>query len=253
MIALGYRAEEVQYPLGKGRYRPGDALPWLLICAIPRLSEEPDALYDELIAFAARRPAAPMREHYLALFGWLADRLRRPLWIERSGASIEYLGSLVELYPAARFVHIHRDGLEAALSIQAHPYFRAGIALVYGLLGPGTDLRENLRRAAETPPPLWAVGRFWSEQVLRGVSALPRLDRSQYLMVRFEDLIAKPREVLREIAGFFELPPSDGFLDRASALVGEAPPPRFPALSPAEREELSAACRPGQLALGRAS
>lgn len=43
-----------------------------------------------------------------------------------------------------------------------------GIALVYGLLGQGADLRENLRRAAETSPPLWAVGRFWSEQVLIG-------------------------------------------------------------------------------------
>ena len=87
--------------------------------------------------------------------------------------------------------------------------------------------------------------------MLAGFRALPKLDRDQYLAVRFEDLIADPATVLEPVARFLELPPDDGFVDRAAALVHGVPPARFPHLTPAEQEELAAACRPGQVLLGR--
>jgi hypothetical protein len=89
------------------------------------------------------------------------------------------------------------------------------------------------------------------EQLLHGFAALPRLDHSQYLDVRFEDLVERPAEIVAELADFFELAPDDGFADRAAALVRGAPPTRFASLAHDEQCALVEACRPGQVLLRR--
>ena len=66
VLRRGYRVEEIVYPFavegepGGGRYAEGDALPWILVALLPRLSDAPDAL------FRAAVPAG----------GWLADLSR---------------------------------------------------------------------------------------------------------------------------------------------------------------------------------
>ena len=96
------------------------------------------------------------------------------------------------------------------------------------------------------------VGQYWSDQILHGFRALARLDRDQYLEVRFEDLLTQPRATLEQISDHLELPSDRGFLDRAAALVRGFPEARFASLPAEEREELRRACRPGQVLLGRA-
>ncbi len=253
VLARGHSPDEVQYPIDRPgmRFRRGDPIPWLLVAMLPRLTPDPDALFDEFIAYASTRPEQPLAEHYRQLFAWVARRFGRRVWIERGGGALDFLGDLASLYPNAKFVHIHRDGGEAALSLRAHPFFRMAIALVYGLFPTGRDPEAATTYVIDHPPPLWAAGRFWSDQVLHGFRALPKLDRAQYLEVRFEDLIAHPASVLEPIAAFFELPPDDGFVSHGTALIRGVPPARGTALSPAEREELASACRPGQLLLGR--
>ena len=78
VIKRGYPVEEVTYPFADdneaksplGRYRRGEALPWLLVSMLPALEAPPDRLFDELIAFAKTRSQASPRDHYLALFDW---------------------------------------------------------------------------------------------------------------------------------------------------------------------------------------
>jgi hypothetical protein len=157
------------------------------------------------------------------------------------------------LYPEARFVHIHRDGHEAALSIRGHPFFRLGVAMFMDLFPDTEDPEAAVTEVIDTPPPCWAVGRYWSDQVLRGFSALPMLDRSQFLQVRFEDVVTSPATALAEIASFFELGDDGDFVARGSALVRGVPAARFGSLSPHEQDELRDACRPGQILLGRSA
>ena len=253
VMARGHSPDEVQYPIDRPgmRYERGDKIPWLLISMVPRLSEDPDALFDELLAYASTLPEQSLAAHYRALFEWVAARFERPVWVERGGGALAFLEDLIALYPDARFVHIHRDGHEAALSLRAHPFFRMAIALLFGLFPADLDPAAATTYVIDNPPPLWAAGRFWCDQVLAGFRALPKLDRDQYLAVRFEDLIADPATVLEPVARFLELPPDDGFVNRAAALVRGVPPARFPHLTPAEQEDLAAACRPGQVLLGR--
>jgi hypothetical protein len=104
---------------------------------------------------------------------------------------------------------------------------------------------------ASRPPPE-VFGRYWVDQVLHGYRALRGIDARCYAEVRFEDLVARPSEVLGEIASFFELPEGGGWIARAAALVRGVPALRVPELDRAQREELVAACRPGQVLLGRA-
>jgi hypothetical protein len=266
VLRRGYAVEEVSYPFGRGRFARGDTMPWILVSMLPRLSDDPDRLFGEVVAFTRALPEQPLREHYPALFAWLARRSGRAFAIERSGSSIDYLASLHDFFPDARFLHIHRDGREAALSMREHHAYRVPISLMYDApvasgrrpseLGP-IDF-EALPRADDpisqilaSRPPVAAFGRYWSDQVLRGCDAAPRIEPGHFCALRFEDLVARPHETLAEVAKFFELADAGAWLDGGAALVRGAPPLRFGSLAPDEQSALDAACRPGMQRLGR--
>lgn len=258
LLALGYRAPEIIYPFDRPgvRWQPGDPMPWLCNSMLPRLTDDPDALYDEMIAWAEAAPTRTMAEHYRELFAWLTQRAGGSVWVERSGASIEYLDELARLFPEARFVHLHRDGPEAALSMRAHPFFRTGMALLFQQVPPEVattgDLPTILAYAAEHLPPYATAGRYWSDQVLRGYRALPAIDADRWLDVAFEELVTDPAGQLARIATFLDLPEDEGFPDRGAALLDAPPRLRAPDLDAADAAELAEACRPGQVLLGRA-
>lgn len=268
VLERGYPVPEVTYPYDAAgaRFPRGKGLPWILGTTLPELSDHPDALYDELREFTSVLPPRPAAEQHRALFQWITDRIGRSVWVERSGAAIDYLGDLDAAFPGARFVHIHREGEEAALSMREHHAFRLAVMLVYRL-PPGTgsspdaleafaraeDEADEIGRLLASRPPAEYFGRFWTDQVLRGFRALARLDPARYREVRFEDLLARPEEVLEEVAGFLALPdPAGGWRGKAAALVRGAPASRAAALPAAERERLREVCRPGNVLLGRA-
>jgi hypothetical protein len=265
-LRRGYPVEEVVYPFGRGRFRRGEPMPYLAGACLPRLAEDPDALLDALVAFASDLPAAPAPEQFRRLFAWLAERHGRRFWMERSGSSIDYLPQLAEAFPEARFLHLHRDGRESALSMREHHAYRVPICLLYGVpvadgrpaaeLGaidfaaePRSDDPISLILASR--PPAAGFGRYWSDQLVRGLSVRDALG-SRYLELSFEDLVAKPRESLARVADFFALP-GGGWLERGAALVRSAPPARFPSLPAEEARALAAACAPGEALLGRSS
>jgi hypothetical protein len=262
-LRRGYPVEEVVYPFGRGRFRRGEPMPYLAGACLPRLSEEPDALLDELVAFAAALPPAPPAEQYRRLFAWLAQRHGRGFWIERSGSSIEYLPALAAAFPEARFLHLHRDGRETALSMREHHAYRVPISLLYR--APVEDGRQAtdfgaidfaaeplpgdpISRILEARPPAEFFGRYWSDQLVRGLPAAAELPPGRWLALRFEDLLEKPEDALRRAALHLELP-GGAWILRAAALVRRAPAARYSALSAEEAQRLAEACRPGEAAL----
>jgi len=265
VLERGYDVPEVTYPFAApgARFDRKSGVPWVLGVTLPRLSNEPDALYDAVCAWLAQQPARPPAAHAAALFDWLMQRTARTVWVERSGGALDYLGDLDARFAGARFLHIHRAGEEAAISMREHHAYRLAIMLTFQL-APGTGRStEELRRSApdddrigqllESRPSAEYFGRFWTEQVRRGMAAVPKLDPRCYHALRFEDLVARPREVIREVAEFLELPNARGaWLEAAAALVRGAPPSRARELPPDEAERLREACRPGNALLGRA-
>lgn len=264
VLRRGYEVPEVVYPFGSpgARYGPDDAIPWALAIAIPRITDAPDALFDELLAWVEALPTQTLSCHYRAICDWLTRRLGRECWVERSGSSIDYLGELREFFPDARFVHIHRDGREAALSMREYPVLRLAVAVMYGLLGEIEYSHDGLvaleksdpdaiDRLLETRPPIELYGRYWSDQIRRGHAAMEGLAPEAFLDVRFEDLVVRPREVIARIAGFLEIGAEDEWIGRAVALVRGLPERRHPSLDPDEQERLDAACRDAMALLGR--
>jgi hypothetical protein len=263
VLRRGYPVEEVVYPFGRGRYRRGEPMPYLAGACLPRLSGDPDALLDALRAFAEALPPAPAAEQHRRLFAWLAEGRGRPRWIERSGSSVEYLPALAEQFPGARFLHLHRDGPETALSMREHHAYRLPISLLYRATvearrapvdprpidfaaAPRDDDAISRILAARPPPALF--GRYWSDQLVRGLVARAALGPGRYAELAFEDLVARPRQALEGVARFFGLA-TGGWLERAAALVRGAPPHRTPAAH--EAAGLADACRPGAALLGR--
>jgi hypothetical protein len=263
VLRRGHRVPEVVYPFGAPgmRHARGEPIPWILGIAIPRVSSDPDAFFDALIREAESLPPRPLSLHYAHLFAWIARRLDKKLWIERSGSSIGTLGELSELFPGARFVHLHRDGREAAISMRDYAVLRLAVALMNGMLGPleySHDALEALERRdpgaidrlIASPAPIELFGRYWGGQIEQGYAALRALPPESFLDVRFEDLLADPRRELGRIADFFELGGGD-WIARAAALVDREPPRRFASLSADEQRRLEAACRPAMSLLGR--
>ncbi|MEE3326747.1 MAG: sulfotransferase [Myxococcota bacterium] len=277
VIKRGYPVEEVTYPFADdseagsrpGRYRRGDALPWLLVSMLPRLADPPDLLFDELLAFARSRPPTPARDHYLALFDWLTERMDRDYWVERSGSSIDYAADLTSLYPEAHFVHLHRSGPEVALSMREHHAYRLPISLIYDApLAKGLRVSElpppdfesppepqdTVSRILEAHPPAEYFGRYWSDQITRGQPALAQLPSERLLPVTFEEMVSDPVPVLRRIARFFQLPhdsPGADWIPHAASLVQGIPRLRLPDLDDSEAADLLMACEPGSQLLDR--
>jgi hypothetical protein len=264
VMKRGGEVPEVVYPFSdpSSRYALGDPVPWALAIAIPRISDEPDRLFDELIEWVEASDTAPLSVHYRAIFEWLTARGGKDCWLERSGTSIDYLGELQAFFPEARFVHIHRDGREAALSMREYATLRVAVAVMNGLAGEIEYTHEGLTALERAKPeridellatrsPIELYGNYWSDQIRRGYAARARLDPSTVLDVRFEDLVARPREVLEEISAFLDLPEDPGWIEAAAKLSRGMPRLRFPELAAGEQERLSAACREAMALVGR--
>ena len=127
MISSGLRIAELGYPFGRGRFCPSTGVPLICHYVLPMLTPDPDALFDRLCDQIPAWPRRPAAAQYEALFGYLAGLFGRQIVVERSAASLNLIGALHERFPGARFVHMHRNGPDCALSMSRHPVFRREI------------------------------------------------------------------------------------------------------------------------------
>ena len=261
VLSRGYEVPEVAYPFDAPdvRYGRNDPIPWTLAIAVARLSDEPDALFDEMLDFARAQPLQHLSIHYRSLLDWLTQHCGKQLWVEKSGNSMGLAPELKSFFPDARFVHLRRQGYETALSMREYAVLRLAVPVMYGELGVVEYSHEGLvafeRRNREaiddilaSRPPIELYGRYWSEQVERGLPVLAQVDRGDVLDVCFEEMVTRPVEVLNEIADFFEIVRGT-WIDRAAALVKGLPPSRFDQLDSDEQRRLREACRPGMVLL----
>ena len=162
-------------------------------------------------------------------------------------------------FPDAKYVHIHRDGISASLSMREHNWFVWASA--YDEVPPTEEeLLEALENPSDTDPvtrlfltkpPLEQFGRMWTRQIARGFREFIHLRPEQYLPVRFEDLQSHPERELKRIGEFFELPDDPGWESRAAALIDTSLGQRPHNLPAEELARVHAAVLPGHILLGR--
>jgi len=167
--------------------------------------------------FAARlRPGMSVGEALAAVFSAYAAKHGKPRWGDKTPMYMRHLGLFERLFPDAQYVHLIRDGRDAALAFLdmpegvvtktwAHPRTPAGFAC---------EWRTEVRRARD-------LGR--------------RLGRSRYLEVRYEELVADTAGVVRSVCEFAALPFEPGMLEYADAVDVSAKPHHQRLLQPPTR------------------
>lgn len=262
-LKRGYAVPEVVYPFDEvnSRFERGDPMPWIIGIALARIDDNPDALFDALITELESKPRQSLATHYQQILAWLAHKYQRPFWIERSGTSIEFLPELVEFFPGAKFLHIHRDGPESALSMNEYTILRVAVAVMNGLAGDiefsyegltalERDHSDVMDELFKVEVPLEMLGRYWGDQISRGAAALEHIAPQNFAEVRFEDLVTNTREELTRIADFLEIG-TGRWIDEATELSRGMPHLRFPELPESQQASLTKACSKGMQALAR--
>ncbi|NEQ68669.1 MAG: sulfotransferase [Symploca sp. SIO1B1] len=273
LLRDGLVPKEFLYPLdGSCRYKSDTGVPPILIVMLPHLTDEPDKLFDELHTWVLQRPLASAVEQTRAMFQYLADRLGKTHWIERSGGSIYIVEQLTESFPEAKFLHLVRDGRNCAISMTKQTIFRMKLIWNQQIQLLGVDpfessdhtgianLPEELRRLLPenlTAEAFWdykispsVFGHFWSEAIQLGVNALRELPQERVLTLYYEDFLANPISQVTALAEFLDeevLSTSEveKWIQQSTAIVGKPKSPQWENLPSQEREELHQACIPG--------
>ena len=230
---ITFDAEAAPVSVDAGAYRD-KVLPDLMLLPLGHLFEDPPKMFEQILRYAMAQPTRMLSAQYAALFDWIVRRAGKTVWIERSGGSIASLPELVELFPNGRFLHLHRDPLDAALSMQAHHHFRLRAFQHYELrtadgitwndlddgdLNNDLPMSPKLQAIFDHPVPLEYFLRDWSDAVLRGMKAVRHLAPAQYAEVSFEAMLSDPASTLQSIVDFFDLPDEPGWIDEACALL----------------------------------
>ncbi len=274
LIRDGLLTPELCYPYDSGRFNPETGVPLISHMTLPMLTDDPDALFDELGAAVTTWPRRPAADHYRALFAFLGERYGRHTVVERSGASLNVVSQLRREFPEARFVHMHRAGPDTALSMSKHAGFRLNALAQHAAKVAGVqskedltpehmpllpdDLRElfappfNAQRFAQYEIPEVVFGEMWSSMQIEGLAALAELPDGIRTDLRYETLMHSPDEELTRLAAFLGVPADPGWLETARGMVDPGRIGQVDRLSPERRAALEEACRPGTEALAAA-
>ncbi len=223
-----------------------DDVSLLLTYTLPFLDpHRPVELLEELCAAMNERAPTTMAEHLVAVFAWLRDRFGGSRWIERTGGSLPHAQQLVETFPEGRFVHLHRDPAEVAISMQTGSFFR-----LYRLLEADPDLEHwdwNVIPSAAM------LGEMLTRWELDADLAWRQLSAEQFLQMSYEELMADPATPLLRLVEFILERPTNACdhkwaRSEASGVI-PAPLRRF-GLGDAQRCALEQACLPSRRLLG---
>ncbi|MCF3933896.1 sulfotransferase [Acuticoccus sp. M5D2P5] len=276
---------EFVYDEANGRYDLARCPP-ILTMTLPALTDAPDALYDELRDIVPTWSRAPVTTHSRHLFDHLATRFERPFWVERSGLSYWYVPDILGGFPDSKYIHLTRDGRDVVLSmmamrlfdpivrfgwlllsvhasgpLQTFMYFKMRAASRRSLLAftnleralTGQHLRErpySLPDRMDFAERLKTYAEFWAHSTRLGLRAIEAIPSAQILTVRYEDLVAEPRETLTEIITFLQ-PDGDhrAWIDAVEG-TPRARPSRWPELDPAIAAPAEATIAPVNALLG---
>jgi len=151
------------------------------------------------------RPGLAIGEAISAVFDAYATSCGKPRWGDKTPMYMRHLGLLERLFPDAQYVHLIRDGRDAALAFLDMPE------------GVVTKTWAHPKDAA-------GFAREWRIEVADARDLGRRVGSSRYLEVRYEDLVADPERVVRTICEFASLPFEPAMLEYSGSIDVSAKP-----------------------------
>jgi putative sulfotransferase len=245
LLRVGVVPPEFAYP-GKGRWPAGNAamLPPILHACLPKISADPDQLFDALAVTVPQFPAQPLGLHQRMLLDLLAVMHGRRRWVERTGGSAVAAYSWLAACPDAKVIYLTRNLADTTRSMSRHPVYQllaiqAEFRRRYGAEPYTKELASAVPDAAELPE---EMRRLLPSQLTRqtlqeldlglGVyemictemnhateRALAELQPRQLLRLRYEDLAAEPVDELTKLGAFLGFTDTAGWAARAALRV----------------------------------
>jgi hypothetical protein len=117
-------------------------------------------------------------------FALYCEARHKPRWSEKTPRNVLYLDYIFEHFPKARFIHMIRDGRDTICSLRTHPRHK---------VVDGKIIKLN------TWHPIEPCLERWINDVRAGLAF--RGD-PRYVEIRYEDLVARPRETLAPLFDF---------------------------------------------------
>ena len=140
-----------------------------------------------------------------AIFEAYAATEQKPRWGDKTPMYMRHLRLLERLFSTAQYVHLIRDGRDAALSFLRMP--------------DGT-----FSRTWAHPDTAAEFACLWRTEVSAARELGRQVGPSRYLEVRYEDLVARPQDVVGDVCEFASLPYEPAMLDYMGTVdVSEKP------------------------------
>jgi len=168
-----------------------------------RRALDPDALADRFGidrgAVRAVYDVSASRPAFIEAFAALCLRSTgKARWAEKTPRNISRIGAIFRYFPQARFVHVLRDGRDVACSLRTHPRHR----VVDGRLLP-----------LRTWKPIAGCARRWRNDI---ECSRPFWNDPRFHVLRYEELVRNPRDVLSRLMTFIGEPWDEAVLAHAA-------------------------------------
>ena len=223
LFRIGVPPKEFRYP-ADGRYANDlQNLPHILAIMLPKLTDDPDALFDVLAARISEFPTQSIGAHHQQFLDLLTTLTGKKRWVERSGGSSQIAPALLSNFPTAKIVNLTRDWTASAKSMSKHPSFQLVQLRVEAIGRFGVDplletdgLPEEYQASNITAEFLHERGQDFKRFL--GLCAFMSSQAEQALIdhppaslhtMAYEDLIVDPVSSLTELGEFL------GFADAA--------------------------------------
>jgi omega-hydroxy-beta-dihydromenaquinone-9 sulfotransferase len=151
-------------------------------CGIP-LFPAPDYRADSVTTACLRRRFEQIRR-----------RSRAAVFLSKRTANNRRIGQLLAIFPAARFVHLVRDGREVTQSLSTVEWWDDHRIW--------WDGRTPLEMERSGEPRLAVCARNWVREMAELQAQLASVDRSRLFVLRFEELLREPLRHLEHIVHF---------------------------------------------------
>jgi Sulfotransferase family len=175
-------------------------------------------------AQAETQQAACLGRVFAGLRRWSGGRVL----ISKRIANNQRIPFLAAAFPAARFLHLIRDGRAVAYSLTRVDWWEDGVLWWYG------DTPRRWRERGGDPWELAAT--HWVRELASIGEGLGAVAPERQLELRYEELVGEPVAVLRRVAGFAGLADDPGWVAELGRL-------RYPNKNEAWRERLAPGAR----------
>jgi len=140
-----------------------------------------------------------------AIFEAYATKAGKPRWGDKTPMYMRHLGLIERLFPDAQYVHLVRDGRDAALSFLEMP-------------------EGTFTRTWAHPETSAQFACLWRKEVSDALALGRRVGAARYHELRYEDLVADPEETARAICAFADIPFEPAMLEYAGSVDVSAKP-----------------------------